>query len=189
MAFDFNELNVQLLPELQQYCLPQTNIACICLTRPQLTPPCDCLSRPISFCQCLTRGGITFDCACVSRPVTYGCGCISFNITQICKCLTNQQTLCICNTLPIRSYPFPRFEEFEELRTQLTEALKQVDIQQRAAIPQAEAAFDATANELKRQLEEVEKQRAAFRSSSGGGGAAPAGNAPAGGNAPTGGKK
>jgi hypothetical protein len=173
MSFNFNDLNVQLVPDLQQLCIQHTLIGCYCLSRPNQSIICDCLSKPASvICQCVSLPHTLVACQCLSKPASVVCACLS-NVLTNCHCLTQNHTFCICNSLPIASYPI-RWDEFEQLRTQLNEVLKQVDIQQKAAVPQTEAAFETQAQDLKRQLEAVEKQRDDFRKSTGGG------NAPAG---------
>ena len=176
MSFNFNDLNVQLLPEMQQYCPPLTiGGGCLCQTRPQPSIACGCLTIG------LTNHCRAFTCQCLSIAVSVGCGptfhcgpANTFGCGLTCQCVSHPRSIiCICNTLPIASYPI-HWNEFEEIRNQLNETLKQVDIQQKAAVPQTEANFEAQAADLKRQLDAVEKQREDFRKSTGGG------NAPAG---------
>ncbi len=173
MPFEFNELNMQLMPDDIQY-----HHHCVCLSRPNTL---------IQNCFCRSNAAQSIACYCNSRPYLS------------CRCLSSPRTLpCICNSLPIQSYPFearqclavsvlqqvidvtreiinPR--DLDVLREELNQALRAVDIQQevmeRTLAPQSAESFDAAEKELTQQLESLRKQREQFTKSgdqSGGGG-------------------
>ena len=174
MPFEFNDLNVQLLPD---NIYPQ-----LC---PLLTHTCPCLSQPLTPCLCISHPATFQTCYCLSRAIT--CRCLTKPITRINECrfqsipftcgITKECTISAYDQLTpvIREVVNPI--ELEVLREELAKAMSHVEIQRKVMIetqgPQSEAAFDEAEKQLSEQLEALKKQRDSFRQGGGGGSEAP----------------
>lgn len=153
MSFEFNELNMHLLPEadLQYYACGRITVLKYC-----------CLSSRVTLVGCQNY----LSC----RQLT-------------CNCLSQARTWCICASKPIQSYPIEELtdyirqavdpSELDVLRNQLNQAIKVLDVQkevmERTLGPQSDEEFDAVEKELNQQLEQLRRQREQRRGKGGGG--------------------
>jgi hypothetical protein len=157
--FEYADLNMQFMPQDYQYgpCPLNSQPPCFCTFRPCTFRPtwCPCNTRPITFC------AIPSPCRCLTRLLT--CICLSKPIASVPPRTIKDFTIYEQVTGLLREVGDPA--DFDVLRVELQEALKQVDTQQKTmqqyGAPQTDAEFDAAEQALQAQLEELKKQRAA----------------------------
>lgn len=162
MPFEYSDLNMQLMAQQDWQLGPCPTFSqppCLCTFRPCSIRPtwCPCNTRPITFCAVPTQ------CRCVTRLLT--CICLSKPIASVPPRTIPDLTIYEQVTGLLREAGDPA--DLDILRTELQEAMKQVDVHQeilkQTTGPRTDAEFDEAERALKQQLEQLQQQRNASK--------------------------